>query len=301
MLNRISIVLLALLGLGFTLFFASAAEVDASTYCYQATRLVEGQNGRVVPYPDIPNRLRSRAGYNSRVIGHIPAGDYFHVIDGPSCIDGIFWWYVNFNGVRGWTAEGDGGRQYWLQPVDGVRVCSLPPRLVAGQAGRVLPGLPNVLRSAPGVGHDSRIIGEIPGSGVFTTIEGPVCAGDGRLWWRVNYNGYVGWTAEGEGTSYWIEPYQMTNPQCPSTLPSRLHVNAWGAVTTYPDLPNVVRQQPNTTSARVGAIPAGATFWVVDGPYCSQGMAWWRVQYGDGGIIGWTPEGAGYQYWLEPR
>lgn len=292
-------VILAVLGMSFFVLFADDNSAHAQIYCYQPTRLAENTYGRVTAYPALPNRLRESAGYTSRTIGQIPAGQTFYIVDGPTCIQGVYWWYVNYNNTYGWTAEGDGGRQYWLEPASTTPTCTLPPRLIAGQLGRVLPGLPNVLRSAAGTGGDSRIIGEIPGGAIFTTISGPACASDGRLWWQVNYNGYVGWTGEGEGTTYWVEPYQITTTQCPNSLPSRLTVGRSGAVTTYPNLPNIVRQNPGTTSARVGAIPAGGVFTVLSGPQCTQNMAWWQVQYGR--VVGWTPEGAGYQYWLEPR
>jgi len=78
-----------------------------------------------------------------------------------------------------------------------------PPRLTVGGQGRVTPGLPNKVRSAPGTGAAQ--IGTIPGEGVFTVIGGPQCA-DGYLWWQVNYNGLVGWTANGSADEYWVEP-----------------------------------------------------------------------------------------------
>jgi len=40
---------------------------------------------------------------------------------------------------------------------------------------------------------------------VFTVLDGPWC-GDEHLWWQVNYNDKIGWTAEGEGSVYWLEP-----------------------------------------------------------------------------------------------
>jgi ABC-type antimicrobial peptide transport system permease subunit len=36
-------------------------------------------------------------------------------------------------------------------------------------------------------------------------LEGPVCA-ENMAWWKVQYQGQTGWTAEGQGTDYWLEP-----------------------------------------------------------------------------------------------
>jgi hypothetical protein len=29
---------------------------------------------------------------------------------------------------------------------------------------------------------------------------------NGLTWWQVDYNDTVGWTAEGQGNTYWLEP-----------------------------------------------------------------------------------------------
>lgn len=85
---------------------------------------------------------------------------------------------------------------------------TLPSRLAAGQQGRVTPGAPNRVRDLPTTAGTR--IGEIPGGAVFTVLEGPTCA-DGYAWWRVNYDGLVGWTAEA-GLEYWLEPMPLTIP-----------------------------------------------------------------------------------------
>jgi hypothetical protein len=79
-------------------------------------------------------------------------------------------------------------------------------RLAPGIRARVTPGDPNVLRTQPATGPNSIVIGEIPGGGEFIVVSGPQCGNDGRIWWQVNYNGALGWTAEGEGSVYWLEP-----------------------------------------------------------------------------------------------
>jgi hypothetical protein len=81
---------------------------------------------------------------------------------------------------------------------------TLPPRLTVGGQGRVTPGAPNKVRSAPTLAGAQ--VGSIPGEGIFSVIGGPQCA-DGFLWWQVIYQGVTGWTANGDGTTYWVEPY----------------------------------------------------------------------------------------------
>jgi hypothetical protein len=170
------------------------------------TRLLIGNQGRVTPGQ--PNAIRSQPTINnnvSTVIGSIPGGGVFTVLNGPICADGFAWWQVSYLGVTGWTPEGE-GRTYWLEPL----LCGfgLPSRLTQGGRGRVTPGLPNALRTAPSRNRQiSTVIGEIPAGGVFTVLSQPVC-GDGYVWWQVNYNGLIGWTAEGEGGVYWLEPLQ---------------------------------------------------------------------------------------------
>jgi hypothetical protein len=84
-------------------------------------------------------------------------------------------------------------------------VCSgaLPIRLTVGQPARVTPGAANNIRSAPSL--SAQKIGQIPGEAGFSVLEGPVC-GDGLNYWRVSYNGIIGWTAEGNDQEYWVEP-----------------------------------------------------------------------------------------------
>lgn len=278
--------------------------------CYQPVRLNVGYSARVTTDSWLPNRVRAQPNLGGQVIGQIPAGGVVTVIEGPHCDNGITWWRVQYDDLTGWTAEGNGYDQYWLEPYTTIPnpspypvYCDLTPRLTIGQQARVTPGLPNVVRTAPGTqatGADSVVIGEIPGDGVFSVMNGPQCGSDGRFWWLVDYNGLVGWTAEGEGNTYWLEPYAgETTPQCPGALPSRLTVGGQGRVLIWPPLPNRVRIAPDITSAQVGLLPIGVQFTVLAGPYCNNNIAWFQVSYGN--LLGWTAEGYAGFYWLEPR
>ena len=67
---------------------------------------------------------------------------------------------------------------------------------------------PNRVRSAPEKGEN--VISYLAVGAMMRILEGPVCA-DGFVFWRVENDsipGGSGWTAEGDGTGYWLVPYQ---------------------------------------------------------------------------------------------
>jgi serine/threonine protein kinase len=121
-------------------------------------------------------------------------------------------------------------------------------RLTVGQYARITPGDPNRLREEPG----GRVLTTIPGTEVILVLDGPVCGfasdGEGIAWWNVRWTNaktgqtYTGWTAEGKGSMYWIDPLSANyTPVAVSTVP---------AARTPP--PNNQRSQAPTGSTRLG-------------------------------------------------
>jgi hypothetical protein len=54
------------------------------------------------------------------------------------------------------------------------------------------------------------LIGQLPPGSIVKILDGPICR-DGLVVWQVVsdlIDGGVGWTAEGDGTNYWLEPYK---------------------------------------------------------------------------------------------
>jgi dipeptidyl aminopeptidase/acylaminoacyl peptidase len=103
----------------------------------------------------------------------------------------------------------------WLMTDEGVG--SISTSHCAMEWSRLRPGIqavvvggpndpPNRVRSAPST--SAEVIAQIyPGHGV-RVLEGPVCA-DGLVYWKVESDaipGGMGWTAEGDGKEYWLEP-----------------------------------------------------------------------------------------------
>ena len=260
-------------------------------------RLTGGTMANVTP--GLPNVIRTIPGKGtaSKIVGEIPAGARFHVLpnSAPQCANGMWWWLVAYTNLTGWTPEGDEWGNYWTEPYNPSTTCATAAlRLTIGGQGRVLPGLPNVIRNNPWKGVDSQVIGQIPAGGVFAVLDGPYCANNIHWWW-VNYNGVIGWTGESEQATYWVEPVAV-NTDCSANLPSRLWAGGSGYV--LPGLSNNLRSGATTSSRSIGKIPAGGVFSVITGPVCADGIAWWQVNYNK--VIGWTAEGRWGTYWLEP-
>lgn len=176
----------------------------SSNVCNLAPRLVVGQNAVVNPGPS--NRLRVGATINSAVITSIDAGEVVFVQQGPICANGYYWYYVRNSRVSGWTAEGGNG-EYWLSvDVNSVYCFNSPPaRLAPNTLAKVLPGVPNNIRSNIGT-EGTQILGVMPAGATFTITGTGQCDSQGLRWYPISYNGVSGWTAEGQGSEYWIGP-----------------------------------------------------------------------------------------------
>lgn len=82
---------------------------------------------------------------------------------------------------------------------------SPPPRLSIGLPAQITPGDSNNLRDEP---NSTTVIGQIPTGEQSLVLDGPVCGINGLTFWKVQYGEVTGWTAEGQGTDYWLEPVQ---------------------------------------------------------------------------------------------
>ncbi len=81
-------------------------------------RLTVRTQGRVVAN-GFPNNVRQLPGSSSQLLGEIPAGATFNIVAGPECstLDKLVWWQVDYNGLIGWTPEGQ-SQDYWLEPLN---------------------------------------------------------------------------------------------------------------------------------------------------------------------------------------
>ena len=81
-----------------------------------------------------------------------------------------------------------------------------PTRLIVNERGRVAldDTRPLNLRADPGT--TSAVLAQIPAGGVFYVLDGATCGQD-YAWFQVEYNGIVGWVAEGDEAAYYAEIY----------------------------------------------------------------------------------------------
>ena len=84
---------------------------------------------------------------------------------------------------------------------------------------------------------------------------------------------------------------------CPPAPPSRLILRERARVSLSDPRPLNLRSGIGTVSDVITQIPAGAVFYVLEGPQCSQNYAWYRVEYND--RTGWIAEGDSTAYFVE--
>jgi hypothetical protein len=102
----------------------------------------------------------------------------------------------------------------------------LPSRLFTNSYARIkFVGTPNRLRRQPA----GSVIVSIPNGQVIFVFEGPACGmtsgGEGIAWWRVQWindrtgDVFEGWTAEGQGQEYFIDPLPADFTPTPTAKP----------------------------------------------------------------------------------
>jgi len=165
-----------------------------------------------------------------------------------------------------------------------------PPALgySAGQPVTIIGGV--YIRALPNL--DAGIVAYSPDRILATIIGGPTCA-DGIVWWQVErifqQPTFKGWVAQGIPGKQFVLPNlpDQTDLDCPDPLPVPLNT----AVATYDGIR--VRENPSTSARVLTVALADTTALVLEGPTCSEGYNWWRVQVDVVGVryTGWIVEG----------
>ncbi|GAB5493683.1 MAG: hypothetical protein Phog2KO_38980 [Phototrophicaceae bacterium] len=98
------------------------------------------------------------------------------------------------------------------------------------------------------------------------------------------------------GLSLVIPPMQAQTTNCTGAPESRLMTGEQALVIAEGG--SNLRVVPSAGAELLNIIPQNELIPVIDGPYCTQGYAWWQVTYA--GDRGWVAEGVDEFYWLAP-
>ncbi|GEM_PF-4478101 len=85
---------------------------------------------------------------------------------------------------------------------------------------------------------------------------------------------------------------------CVGLMPTRMILHERGRVANNDPSPLNVREGAGTSFNRLGNIPVGGVFYVLEGAVCTQNYTWYRVDYR--GLVGWVAEGDDEAYYVEP-
>lgn len=132
------------------------------------------------------NRIRQTPSVNGVQVDFIELGGIMTLIDGPVCDNSIIWWRVDWNGIRGWTAESAGG-DVWFEAVDLSRL----------QIGATVTVYTNDegLKLRENTSVNSRLIQNLPPGTRVQIIGGPTDAG-GYIWWHLLVGSQTGWAVQ---------------------------------------------------------------------------------------------------------
>lgn len=152
---------------------------------------------------------------------NIPIGTIVYIKENQTCFDGKFLWHITcqFNACDDIYISDQGEDGFYLKPIESLDhdtymktfyQCSSSAlsRLHTGQFGQVAfsDGLPINVRKSPGL--SSEVLTAMSEGSKFVVLADPQCL-DGFIWWKVDFgNGLIGWVAEGDKDSYFIEPLE---------------------------------------------------------------------------------------------
>ncbi len=239
-------------------------------------------------------------------------GDTIVILEGPLCAENLAWYKVlwTVKNLEGWAAEGD-AREYWMEkqvldetadegPIQcrGTQVSRLQP----GDVARISSDLTAIKRSPR---RASTNLDLMRTGDEVVILEGPLCA-DNLAWYKLLWTkkNLEGWAAEGDAREYWIEPIVAGDSQAPEqvncrgTQPSRLKPNDQARVIS--DLV-ALKRSPARRSTNLDLMRTGDDVVILEGPFCADNLAWYKVLWTKKNLEGWAAEGDAAEYWLEIR
>jgi N-acetylmuramoyl-L-alanine amidase len=254
---------------------ASGGEGQCSSDC----QLTPGGFARV--NADFLN-LRCGPSIDCDIIMSVPEGTVVKLLDGPTEADGFHWWHVSFDDHEGFMAG------EFLEAVSGPgpspQPCDSGCDMHKGDDAVVTSDTLN-LRSGPGL--NCPVIDVMSKGDHVEVLDDPIQA-DGFHWFKVSFNGEVGFAA-GE----FLKASGNQNG-CPTNC-GQLHPDedAWVRNTPFLHL----RNGAGLSCDIMASIPDGTKVHVMDGPTHVDDFDWWHISYTDSSGHNWDGYAAGD--WLD--
>lgn len=239
-------------------------------------------------------------------------GDTVVILEGPLCAENLAWYKVvwTVKNLEGWAAEGD-AREYWMEKLvldetaeEGPIQCTgtQVSRLKPGDVARISSDLTAIKRNPRRAATNLDLMRT---GDEVVILEGPFCA-DNLAWYKLLWTkkNLEGWAAEGDAREYWIEPITVgsadapTEVNCRGTQPSRLKPDDQARVIS--DLV-ALKRSPARRATNLDLMRTGDDIVILEGPFCADNLAWYKVLWLKKNLEGWAAEGDATEYWLELR
>jgi serine/threonine-protein kinase len=235
-----------------------------------------------------PNNIRDYP-QSLNILGQIPPGGVFYVLDGPECVTGMMtvWWYVEYGGITGWTAEGSLREHvYWLSP--------LPCPVQGSGYGSLIPALNGAVLEVTQEGHllnarespstDARALYQLEW-GDRALWSGSAVQDGGYTWYEV--------TIYGDRRAYIAYNPAWVVPRDPSQTTPNISIGVVILITTEGDEMHLRTRPGVLNSDAVKTLRAGETLQVIGGPTYADYFLWWQLRLPDG-RTGWAVDVPGW-------
>lgn len=219
---------------------------------------VSGMQGTVNTAKD-PLIIRSGPGTGYSKLGTLAKGKTFSISGKVQDGNGLWWYQFSFNGKTGYASSA-----YVKTTTTSSGVTE-----VSGMTGTVATkSSPLIIRSGPGTSYSK--LGTLAKGKTFA-VTGKAQDGAGTWWYQFSFNGKNGYAS-----SVYVT-VKETAP-APDPTPGDTPAPTKGTVATQKD-PLIIRSGPAKSYAKIGSIPKGKTFDILQIAQDSSGGVWYKLTY----------------------
>lgn len=216
-----------------------------------------------------PLIVRSGPGKSYSKLGTIAKGKTFSITGKVQDSTGVWWYTFNFNGKTGYVSS---AYVKTSSTASSVTTVSNTTGTVATQSTAL------TIRSGPGTNYSK--LGTLAKGKTFA-VTGKAQDSAGTWWYQLSFNGKTGYASSKYVT---VKTTETTTPTTPPettapVTPEQPAAPTKATVTTQKD-PLIIRSGPAKSYSKVGTIPRGTVFEILETTNDSSGRAWYKLTYG---------------------